>query len=235
MENTTKAEDRSGGFIESLREKDAEIAALLRAVADHATVRSELAERVKSLEEDRIALVKAVGESSAVLIRQRDEAYEIVLRHEVRLQASDKEIERRKNRARTIMEDAHGAFHEAVKGWPGVEGMHTIDECADPAAWIRHVARQRDDLAQKVKELERERWNCHECGGNHPRPVGKCPDAIGDPRAKCEADFHWKLRGWNSVCGRNKGHGGDHSWYNDCGVCKGTAGEHEENCTTRTT
>lgn len=111
-------------------------------------------------------------------------------------------------------------------GWkPGTENGN-IELRAALLLWA-------NSLAAKVKAFEAERWNCHDCGSDHPRPHGKCPVRLGDPNWKCNEEFirnDSSVQGKKSICGRDDDHSGAHSWYNDCWACKGIAGSHADNC-----
>ena len=59
------------------------------------------------------------------------------------------------------------------------------------AQFIAHARIDIEDLVAEVERLRKQMgksWNCHECGGNHPWPAGRCPSPDIDWDAVAEAE-----------------------------------------------
>lgn len=77
------------------------------------------------------------------------------------LEANLAEVEKDRNRERRMKEhqrklvqDAHGAFHEAVKNKRGIEGMHDVHD--EPAQMMERLAKQREAADQQIEKLKGE-------------------------------------------------------------------------------
>jgi hypothetical protein len=68
------------------------------------------------------------------------------------------------------------------------------------------------ELRKRIAELEAETWNCHECGMNHPRPPGPCPDLLASPPSPAPVEHEHKFTPYYP--------GGDWNQCVECGLMK---------------